>query len=241
MNPVPFILLAASNGPGLDIVIWVVAGGLWILSQVAAAKKRKQRKDAQDASPPPPDGYRSDEGAAPDAGDLAAIFKRLGADIPATPPPRTAGGYVQAPPPSKTTGYAAARKAVDYNAVRPPPPAPVRPEIARRLARVKHEAAEAARQAAQALRPKQPYADNSQNSPEETCSLATTSQVAGTILPRLYAMDLRLAPFPSIPMPSANRTHHTCDPLPVRLRTPTDLRNAVVAQVFLSPAKSTSL
>jgi len=242
MHSLPFIFLAAGDGPGLDIVIWVVAGGIWLLSQVAAAKKRQRRNADRAATKPPFEVHHSEEEESPNANELAEIFKRLGADIPATPSPRpTAKRAAPPPPPRKTTGYAAARKSVNYNAGRKPPPAPVRPEIAQRLARVKREAQEATRQASLALHaphPEEPYATSE---PVEACSLATTDQSTGTILPRLYAMDLRLTPFPSIPMPSGNRLHHTCGPLPIRLRTPRDLRNAIVAQTFLSPAKSVSL
>jgi type IV secretory pathway VirB10-like protein len=237
------IFLAAAKGPGLEIVFWAVMGVIWVLTQIASAKKRQRRKADREAHPAPFEVHRSEkESPSPSATELSDIFKRLGADIPATPPPKpTAKRTVPPPPPSRTTGYAAARKAGTYNAVRKTPSAPVRPEIARRLAQVKREAAEAARQATLALRTQQPDGPYAEKEPVEACSLATTSRSAGTILPRLYAMDLRLSPFPSIPMPSANRTHHTCDPLPIQLRTRRDLRNAIVAQTFLSPAKSVSL
>jgi len=202
MHPAPFIFLAAGNGPGFDTVIWVVVGAIWLLSQLAAAKKKQRRKTDREATKPPFEVHRSEEEGSPNANELAEIFARLGADIPATPPPRPTAARPASPPaaPRKTRAFAK-RKKVDYNAIRKPPPAPVRPEITQRLARVKREAEEAARQAARALHtphPAGPYAASEQ---VETCSLATTDQSRGTILPRLYAMDLRLTPFPSIPMP----------------------------------------
>jgi len=237
------IFLAASGGPKLEIVIWAVAGVIWIVTQVASAKKRQRQKAEREADPPPFEVHRSEEEShSPSANELSEIFKRLGADIPATPLNRaTAKRTRHRPAPGKTMRGAAARKAVNYNAVRKPPAAPVRPEIARRLAQVKQEAAEAARQAAMAVHTRQPDGPYAEEEPIEACSLATTGKTVGTILPRLYAMDLRLVPFPSIPMPSANRLHHTCTALPIRLKTRRDLRNAIVAQTFLSPAKSVSL
>ena len=90
MSPGPVICLAVSDGSGvLEVVIWLVAGAIWLASQLAAARKRKSRQQARHAAPAAgterPGGFAGADSPAPD--ELAEIFKRLGADIPATPPP----------------------------------------------------------------------------------------------------------------------------------------------------------
>jgi len=227
----PIFLLAASDGPGLDVIIWVVAGGIWVLTQIAAAKKKKERKERQAQRSPPPAGQSSDAGDTPTPDDLAEIFARLGADIPSTPPPRpTAARSTPPPPPSRRP------RPVDYTKVRKIEPTPVRPEIAQRLARVKWEAAEAARMTkAQPVRA-------TLNTPSAVSQVeGSCAQHTGAILPHFSAMGVHLVPLPSLPMPGVNRTNHIGTPFPVHLHSRLDLRNAIVAQVFLSPAKSTEI
>ncbi len=232
MAPLTPIFLAAAEGPGLDVIIWVVAGGIWVLTQIAAAKKKKERKERQAQQSPPPTGQSSDVGDAPTPDDLAEIFARLGAAIPSTPPPRpTAARFTPPPSPPRR------RMPVDYTKVRKIEPAPVRPEIAQRLARVKWEAAEAARMAK--VQPVHAHAPVPSAPPSQ--GEASCAQHNGAILPRFYAMGMQLAPLPSLPMPGVNRTNHTGTPFPVHLHSRLDLRNAVVAQVFLSPAKASEL
>jgi len=231
MDSLAPIFLAAADAPGLDVIIWVVAGAIWVFTQMAAAKKRKERKDRQAQQSPPPAGQSSDAGDTPSPDDLAEIFKRLGADIPSTPPPHPSVVRSTPPPPPPRR-----RRPVDYTKVRKIEPVPVRPEIAQRLARVKREAAEAAR-VARTQSVSAPVAIPSAPAQGD----ASCAQHTGTILPRFYAMGMQLAPLPSLPMPGVNRTNHTGTPFPVHLHSRLDLRNAIVAQVFLSPAKSSEL
>ena len=60
----------------------------------------------------------------------------------------------------------------------------------------------------------------------------------GTILPRLYAMSLRMAPLPTIPMPGLDRTHHLNQPMRTKLHSRREVRDALIAQIFLQPAKT---
>jgi len=228
MEPVTPIFLAAASGPGLDTLIWVVAGVIWLFSQIAAAKKRQQRKERQAHQPPPaPTSHRSDADTAPTSDELSEIFKRLGADIPATPPPKPVH-------PSRTTGHTGTRRSAETRAVRP--------AIAQRLARVKKEAADAARQAKVDVvqRAEKALAPAVHRREDEIHTLNTATQHTGTILPRLHAMGLPLVPLPSLPMPGVNRIHHAGKPFPVHLHTRSDIRDAIIAQTFLSPSRSTS-
>jgi type IV secretory pathway VirB10-like protein len=236
MHPAEFIPLAAAEGPGLDLIIWLVAGAIWLVSQVVAAKRKADRR--KDLGPTPPDGRETASGAgrSPAPDELAEIFKRLGADIPATPPPRPAPA--SAPAPAPVRAYA------------PPPPPPrrkparppqggVQPEIARRLARAKQEAAEAARQseaARLAAMPELPHNINFRRDDNE--STRTATRTSGLVLPRLHAMALRLSPLPSVPMPAFNQTQHTSPPLSIRLHGRRQIRDAIVAQALLHPPKS---
>jgi len=231
MDSLAPIFLAAANAPDLDVIIWIVAGAIWVFAQIAAAKKKKERKERQAQQSPPPAGPSSSAGDAPTPDDLAEIFKRLGADIPSTPPPRPAAAQSTAPPPPPRR-----RMPVDYTKLRKIEPTPVRPEIAQRLARAKREATEAARKAKALAVPPPLNVPKAVRSIEVTCA-----QHTGAILPRFYAMGMQLAPLPSLPMPGVNRTNHTGTPFPVHLHSRLDLRNAIVAQIFLSPAKASEL
>ncbi len=71
----------------------------------------------------------------------------------------------------------------------------------------------------------------------ENRALDTATRHTGAILPRLYAMSMRLTPLPILPMPGLDRTHHVSKPLPARLHTRRDMRDALIAQAFLQPAK----
>ena len=44
MTPFPPILLAASDGLGLDLVVWIIAGVVGLLVQMKAAKQQKKAK-----------------------------------------------------------------------------------------------------------------------------------------------------------------------------------------------------
>lgn len=235
----PLICIASADGSALELLIWAAAGVIWFISQLAAAKKRKEKKrDLFSGAGSPPAG----DGDSPDAEDIAAIFKRLGNNIPATPPPAPRPVQRKAAPlktlPRQPT---ASSRPVDYTKVRPVRPAPVRTDIAQRLARMKREAAEAARAAELAGMPT-PQADAVVETSRagDVRSLDSAIRQARTILPRLYAMDLQLVPLPSLPMPSVNRTHHTTTPFPSGLHGRSRLRRAIVAQTFLQPGKAHS-
>jgi hypothetical protein len=248
MSFAPVILLAATEGPSLDILIWLAAGAFWLISQIVAARKAKEKKDRAASSRPPPAGA---PGASPAPDELAEIFKRLGANIPGTPPvprpaptaspPRPAPAAAPRPRPAP-----ASRQAVQIPPRAPPAPARqaprVQPEIARRLARARQEAAEAARLAAEAEQQVlNAIVPGVQSRAGETRALDTATRHTGAILPRLYAMSMRLSNLPALPMPGLDRTHHTQTPLRTRLHGRREVREALIAQAFLQPPKSFSV
>ncbi len=132
----------------------LVAGAIRLLaSQMAAARKRKSRQQTPHAAPAAgterPGRFAGADSPAPD--ELAEIFKRLGADIPATPPP------APRPPPAPAAPAARPRPAASHRPAAPrrphmhrPDERRVQPEIARRLARARREAEAAARQVQEA-------------------------------------------------------------------------------------------
>lgn len=241
----PPSFVAAADGSALDVLFWIVTAVVWIVAQIASAKKKQARKSApaRSAGTPPPAGG----GDSPSAEELKEIFRRLGANIPHTP----------APPPAPATS---APPALPAKAA--PPPAPVRatpprgsgsapaarvrlrkpgtvdPELARRLARVKQEAEEAARQAEAVRVAANAVVPGVQSRPDEHRALDTATRHTGTILPRMYAMGVRLAPLPVIPMPGLDRTHHAGPPLRPKLRGRREIRDALVIQSVLRPAKA---
>ena len=130
----PPIFLALDDGSSaIDVVVWVVAGIFWLIAQMHAAKKKqeRQKKAAATASAARPAGAAE----TPDADELAEIFKRLGANVPGTPPPAPR----PAPAPAARPAPATPRRPLAKS------PPQVSPAIAKRLARVQQEAAEAAR------------------------------------------------------------------------------------------------
>lgn len=223
------IFLAEADGGGLDVVVWLVAGAIWLFSQIAAAKQRQKRKTgrAQDpaapAAPPAAGG-----GEAPTPAELADIFRRLGADIPATPPP--------APRPRPAV---APRTAPRPGATRPPKHTPerIQPELARRLAQAKQAAAEAALLAASESAAPSAGVPGVQSRAGESRALDTATRHTGMILPRIYAMGLRLAPWPMLPTSGNDRSHHAGQSFRPRLRSRRDVRDALIAQTFLQPPK----
>lgn len=244
MAPFAPIFLAASDGSGLDLVIWIVAAAFWFFAQAQAAKKQKARKARHDAQPSSP-AAAPGGGETPTPDELSEIFRRLGGQIPGTPPPRAAP--VPPPPPAPRPATPAPAPRV---AVRPAPRPPIRktaaaqrvpPEIARRLARARQEADEAARQAHAARAAENAVVPGVQSQAGEHRSLDTATRHTGMVLPRLYAMSMRLANLPAIPMPALNPSHREAHPLRARLRSRREVRNAIVAQAFLSPCKSTTL
>ena len=232
MQLAPPIFLAASEGLGLDLVVWLIAGAIWLFSQIATAKKNKEKKARQSqtnneaASPLQPGS-----GNAPPPSELAEIFKRLGADIPATPPPPSPVRMNQPRPP---------RKPAQKNALRKPAAERIQPVLARRLAQAKKEAEEAAQVAETEHIASNAIVLGVQSRSGETRALETATQHTGAILPRLYAMSCRMAPLPSLPMPGLDRTHHVNTPMRAKLHARREVRDALIAQTFLQPPKSLS-
>ena len=239
MPSLPPIFLAAGDSSLLDVVVWLVAGLAWLILQANAAKKKKEQQARTAAAPRPPAAAGEAPGTAPTPDELAEIFKRLGANIPATPPPAVKAPRVQPPPaprptPVKAPGafHPASRTAFRKSQ------APVSPEIARRLARVKQEAEQAARLAAL-----EPAADAvpAMGVPgwrDDSRAARAAMRPSQVILPRIHAADLRLAPWPVIPMPGIDRTHHAGAPYRARLHSRRELRDAIVALTLLRPPKA---
>ena len=228
----PPIFLAAGDDSLIDVVVWLVAGAFWLIAQIHGAKKKqeRQKKAAAAASAARPAGAAE----TPGADELAEIFKRLGANVPGTPPPAPRPAHAAAARPAPVARPAPQRP----SATRPPQ---VSPAIAKRLARVQQEAAEAARRAEAA---RQAEADaalvagagvHSQTGD----SRATESALrrSGAILPRIGAMDLKLSAWPNLPLPGFAPVQRTVAPLRAKLRARREVRDALVAQVFLQPAK----
>lgn len=227
----PPIFFAQNDGSTLlDVVIWIFAGAVWLFAQVAAAKKKKAKAARNGASSaPPPAG----DAASPTPDELAAIFRRLGADIPGTPPP----GQGPAPAPAPAPAASQAPRPVPRASLRKPA-APVAPDLARRLARARREAEEAARQVEAIRTAENAAVPGVQSDRGEHRALDTSTRHTGMVLPRLYAMGLRLAPLPVLPMPPLDPVRRTGHPLRVQLHSRRELRAALVVQTFLRPAKS---
>ena len=230
----PSIFLASGDGSLIDVVVWLIAGAIWLFLQINAAKKKMDRK-ARPAPPPDSSAARPDGGESPTPDELAEIFKRLGGNIPGTPRP------APRPPPAPVSVPQPARKTAA-----PPPPrrtaaAVVAPALARRLAQAKREAEAAARQAEIARRA-EAFAANAiipgvQSRAGEHRAFDTATRHTGAVLPRLYAMSMRLTPSPILPIPGFGPPHQVGVPLRAKLHSRRDVRDALVAQVFLQPAK----
>lgn len=230
--PLP-IFLAYGDTSGWEILVWLVAGAIGLIGQIATHKQKKeqQARQARSASSAPPPAASPGGGASPTPDELAEIFKRLGASVPATPPPPARQPAPPPPPPQV--------RRVRPPAHKPPPRKPAAraaPDLAQRLARVKQEAEaqalEAERLAANAI------VQGVQSRAGETRALDTATRHTGAILPRLYAMSMRMAPLPIIPMPGFDRTHHLNQPMRTKLRSRREVRDALIAQTFLQPAKT---
>ena len=89
------IFLAYGESSVWDAIIWLVAGIFWLVIQIANAKNKKEKQ----AQRPQPPAAAPGGGDAPSADELAEIFKRLGGQIPATPPPAPRAAPVPPPPP----------------------------------------------------------------------------------------------------------------------------------------------
>ena len=232
------IFLAAADGPALDLVIWIVAGVIWFISQLANASRRKGKK-SRDTAPAPPSSAPETARGIPTPDELAEIFKRLGANIPSTPPPPAPAtpppppGLARQPPPPPVP-----QKTRHAHVTIRKPQAPVHPEIARRLARAKQEAAEAARRADAPQVAVHAMAPAVESRAGENRALDTATRHTGAILPRLYAMSMRLTALPGIPMPELDRSRHTHARLRTRLHSRRELREALMAQMFLQPPRS---
>jgi hypothetical protein len=229
MHPASLIFLAYGDSSIWDIVIWLIAGAIWLFSQMAAAKKQKARKAQRDAQAQSP-AAKPGGGDAPTPAELTEIFKRLGANIPATPPP-------PAPRPASVSPSATMRKSNRPLVSKKGVPAQVQPELARRLAQAKQEAAAAADMAEAERIALNAIVPGVQSRSGETRALDTATRHTGAILPRLYAMSMRMAPLPTVPMPGFDRTHHVTLPMRTRLHSRREVRDALIAQTFLQPSK----
>ena len=223
MSPAPSIFLASSDGSVVDVVVWLIAGAIWLFLQISAAKKKMDRK-ARPAPPPDSSAARPGGGESPTPDELAEIFKRLGGDVPGTPPPAPQPARKTAPPPPRRTAAAV-----------------VAPALARRLAQAKREAEAAARQA-EIERRAEAFAAHAiipgvQSRAGDHRALDTATRHTGAILPRMYAMGTRLTPWPNLPIPGFGPPHQASVPLRAKLHSRRDVRDALVAQVFLQPAK----
>lgn len=241
----PMFLAAADGGVGIDVVVWLLAGVIWLFTQMAAAKKKPGKpadESRRTSSARPPAGG----GTSPTPDELAEIFKRLGADIPGTPPPahQAPAPAVRAPAPAARPAPTPRPRPVPRPAIQragpQPVPVPVRADLARRLAQVRQEAAAAAQRAEAERIAVNAIVHGVQSREGETRALDTSTQHTGTILPRLYAMSMRMAPLPTIPMPGFDRTHPGGNPIRPLLHTRRQIRDAIVAQTILRPAKSVS-
>ena len=252
MHLAPFFPLAASDGIGLDLIVWLVAGAFWVVSQIATAKRRRERKKQGETQTGDDAPSSSGPWKPPAPEELAEIFKRLGADVPNTPPPPRPAVQAQSvsPPVPQPRPGPPSQMSSAARWTPPPPPKPpsaprktkvvakIQPDIARRLARVKREAEEAARQAAAEQAALDSLVPGVQSREGDTRAIDTSTLHTGTILPRLYAMSMRMTNLPSVPMPGFSQIHHQGDPLRARLRTRRELREALVAQTLLQPPKS---
>ena len=233
----PSIFLAYGDTSAWEIVVWLIAGIVGIIGQIATNKKRKELQARQATSAPatPAPAAPSGGGESPTPDELAEIFKRLGGNIPGTPRP------APRPPPAPVSGPQPARKAAPRPPLRPPAAAVVAPALARRLAQAKREAEAAARQAETARRAEE-FAANAiipgvQSRAGEHRAFDTATRHTGTVLPRLYAMSMRLSPWPILPIPGFGPPQQVGVPLRSKLHSRREVRDALIAQVFLQPAK----
>ena len=244
MLPHPPIFLAYGESSGWDVVIWLVVGLIGVITQLNAAKKKRAQPARLPPAHRPPAAGGAGPGAAPTPDELTEIFKRLGASIPATPPPSPPAQPPAQPPsaprpvPGQARAAAILPRRVTHVTLRKPP-VKANPETARRLARVPQKAGQAAPDAAPepqtASLPLEQGVESQRSDSRATSSATRHSQV---ILPRIHAMDLRLAPWPLLPMPGLDRTHHAAAPYRARLHTRRELREAMVALALLRPPKA---
>ena len=231
------IFLAYGDSSLMDVVIMLVAGVIGVVAQINAHKKQKEKK-ARQAQPSPSvhsSAAGSGGGDSPTPNELAEIFKRLGADIPATPPPPPRQQPSPPPPPPPPQ---LARRPAQKVTLRKPAAERIQPVLARRLAQAQKEAEAAADLAETARVALNAFVPGVQSRAGETRALDTATRHTGAILPRLYAMSMRMAPLPTLPMPGLDRTHHVTLPMRTRLHTRREVRDALIAQTFLQPPKS---
>ena len=234
----PVIFLAVGDGSSfLEVVVWLVVGALWLMSQVVANRKRKEQAQRREAAARAEGSDPRLGSPSPASDELAEIFKRLGADIPSTPPPPPRRPAGAAPPlrPRPTTPPPRPRPAPQRRSA----PAKIQSDIARRLARAKAEAATAAREAEAALHiPPLTEIQGIAVRQDDDQVVQAATRTSGLVLPRLHAMDLRLSKFPSIPMPTLSQTQRRAPPVRIQMQGLWELKRAIVAQALLHPPKS---
>jgi alkanesulfonate monooxygenase SsuD/methylene tetrahydromethanopterin reductase-like flavin-dependent oxidoreductase (luciferase family) len=121
--------------------------------------------------------------------------------------------------------------------VRKPTAPVIPPELAQRLARVRKEAEAAGREAEAERVAISAVVHGVQSRSGESRAFDTSTRHTGMILPRLYAMSMRMAPWPTLPMPGFDHSHHAGKPFRPRLHTRREVREALIAQTLLQPAK----
>ena len=120
---------------------------------------------------------------------------------------------------------------------RKPAATPSPAELAQRLARIRKEA-EAAAHAAEAERAAlEAGGQGVPNRADESHAGAASTRHSGVVLPRLQAMSMRLTPWPTLPMPGFDHSHHAGKPFRPRLHARREVRDALIAQTLLQPAK----
>ena len=220
----PPIVLAADDATSLlDVVIWGIAVVFWIVFQFKVSRQKQKRPPARPA-------------ADPTQQELLDVFRRLGADIPGTPPPPVA-------PPPKPAPVAPSRP----RATAMPTPQMAPRATLRKAAPAKATALAAAERHARAREADilaiadaigAAGATGLATRVDDAPAMAAATRHSQVILPRLHAMDLRLLRLPAIVLPGADRTHQVGKPLRMRLHSRREIRDALVVQNILRPAKA---
>ena len=218
MLPAPPIVLAAGNSDGWELIIWLVLGFIAFVSQLRSSRKKRTQSQAGPAR-------RSE------TEELSDIFKRLGVSIPGTPPPPRSRAP-QPPPHRRATSLP---RPTPAPMMRKPKP----PESPAASALCKHLAAQekAARRAALAMNLIQ-AGDGVSARHDDDRSVSGATRLSQVILPRIHAFDLRLTPFPVIPMPGFERKTRTGPAPRAPLHTHQEIRAAIRAQNLLRAPKS---
>lgn len=240
------IFLAYGDSSAWNVLVWIVAGLIGILAQINAAKKKHARQARHASSAPSGPAAAPGGGESPTAGELAEIFRRLGADIPGTPPPASKPAAAQAPvrsaPPPRPVTRTTPPSRPASRAAPPLRPSPAGLKKPATTSQGQMAARKSPRPMPPPARPAAPAAARPgvESRQDEHRALDVSTRHTGMILPRMYAMGLRLTPWPWLPMPGLDRSRHARHPLRARLHAPREIRDALVVQNYLRPPKSLS-